>query len=120
MSRQGQGRGRLDKSPNVSRPQVINRTVSRDSTRCFYCKEPGRIARFCVTRQEEKNSLKGSATNMMANIDTEFENNAYENYEDIYDEQVEYLKQLEEFGASTPLTPFEARKIKYIPQHEKL
>ena len=28
---------------------------------------------------------------MMANIDTQFEENAYETYEDIYDEQVEYL-----------------------------
>ena len=28
---------------------------------------------------------------MMANIDTQFEDDTYENYEDIYDEQVEYL-----------------------------
>ena len=28
----------------------------------------------------------------MANIDTEFEKDAYENHEDIYNEQIEYLK----------------------------
>ena len=93
MSGQGQGRGRFDnKSANVSRPQVSSRTVSRGSTRCFYCKEPGHVARLCVRRQEEKNRLLRGATNTMANIDTEFENDACGNYEDIYNEQVEYLK----------------------------
>ena len=45
-----------------------------------------------MRRQEEKNRLLRGATNIMANIDTEFENDAYENYEDIYNEQIEYLK----------------------------
>ena len=43
--------GRFDKSPNVSRPRVASRIVSRDATRCYYCKEPGHISRFCE-RQE--------------------------------------------------------------------
>ena len=38
------GRGRFDKSPNVSRPRVSSKTVSRDATRCYYCKEPGHIS----------------------------------------------------------------------------
>ena len=38
------GRGRFDKSPNVSRPRVTSKTVSRDATRCYYCKEPGHIS----------------------------------------------------------------------------
>ena len=38
------GRGRFDKSPNVSRPRVASKTVSRDATRCYYCKEPGHIS----------------------------------------------------------------------------
>ena len=45
-----------------------------------------------MRRQEEKNRLLRGATNIMANRDTEFENDAYENYEDIYNEQIEYLK----------------------------
>ena len=69
----------------------MSRTVSRDSTRCFYCKEPGHISRLCLRRQEDENRVKRSATNIMANLDTQFEEDAYENYEDIYDEQVEYL-----------------------------
>ena len=36
--------GRFDKSPNVSRPRVTSKTVSRDATRCYYCKEPGHIS----------------------------------------------------------------------------
>ena len=68
----------------------MSRTVSRDSTRCFYCKEPGHISRFCLRRQEDKDRLTRGATNMMANIDTQFED-AFDNYEDFCDEQVEYL-----------------------------
>ena len=43
-------------------------------------------------------------------------------YEETYmNEQDRIFKKLEELrGRITPLTPFEARKIKYIPQHEKL
>ena len=70
----------------------MSRTVSRDSTRCFYCKEPGHISRFCLRRQEDENRLKRGTTNMMANIDAQFETGeAYENYNDLYDEQVKYL-----------------------------
>ena len=80
------GRGRFDKSPNVSRPRVASRTVSRDSTRCFYCKEPGHILQFCDRRKEDERRLKRGSNNMMANIDSQFEN-----YDDLYDEQMEYL-----------------------------
>ena len=48
----GRGRGRFDKSPNVSRPRVASKTVSRDATRCYYCKEPGHISRFCERRMK--------------------------------------------------------------------
>ena len=48
----------LTEVPNVNRPRVANQTVSRDSTRCFYCKEPGHIARLCLRRQEDENRLK--------------------------------------------------------------
>ena len=86
------GRGRFDKSPNVSRPRVASRTVSRDSTRCFYCKEPGHISRFCDRREEDERRLKRGSNNMMANIDSQFETDeGYENYDDLYDEQMEYL-----------------------------
>ena len=58
---------------------------------------------------------------MMANIDSQFETDeAYENYDNLYDEQSQVFKQLEEFRVSTSCTPFEATTIKYIPQHEKL
>ena len=86
------GRGRFDKSPNVSRPRVASRTVSRDSTRCFYCKEPGHISRFCDRHEEDECRLKRGSNNMMANIDSQFETDeGYENYDDLYDEQMEYL-----------------------------
>lgn len=74
----------------MNRPRVASQTVSRDSTRCFYCKEPGHIARLCLRRQEDENRLKRGSTNMMANIDSQFDD-AYESYEDLYDEQMEYL-----------------------------
>ena len=86
------GRGRFDKSPNVSRPRVASKTVSRDATRCYYCKEPGHISQFCERHEEDKNRLKRESSNMMANIDSRFETDeGYENYDDLYDEQVEYL-----------------------------
>ena len=48
--------------------------------------------RFCQRRQEDEDRLKRGTTNMMANIDAQFETDeAYENYNDLYDEQVEYL-----------------------------
>ena len=37
----GRGRGRFDKSPNVSRPRVAGRTPNKDDKRCFYCQEIG-------------------------------------------------------------------------------
>ena len=54
----------------MNRPRVASQIVSRDSTRCFYCKEPGHIARLCLRRQEDENRLKRGSTNMMANIDS--------------------------------------------------
>ena len=74
----------------MKRPRVASRSVSRDSLRCFYCKEPGHIAKFCLKRQEDENILKGGSANMMANIDSEFDD-AYETFDDLYDDQVEYL-----------------------------
>ena len=92
ISGYGRGRGRFDKSPNVSRPRVTSRTVSRDATRCYYCKEPGHISRFCERREDNENRLKRGSSNMMANIGSQFKTvEAYENYKDLYNEQVEYL-----------------------------
>ena len=86
------GRGRFDKSPNVSRPRVTSKTVLRDATRCYYCKEPGHISQFCDRLEEDEQRLKRGSSNMMANIDSQFETDeGYENYDDLYDEQVEYL-----------------------------
>ena len=86
------GRGRFDKSPNVKRPRVTSKTVSRDATRCYYCKEPGHISRFCDRCEEDERRLKRGSNNMMANIDSQFETDeGYENYDDLYDEQMEYL-----------------------------
>ena len=58
MSGRGRSRSSFDKSPSVKRPKVVSRSVSRDSLRCFYCKEPGHIAKFCLRRQEDENRLK--------------------------------------------------------------
>ena len=58
MSGFGRGRVQLDKSPNISRPRVASRTVSRDGTRCYYCKEPGHISRFCERHEDNENRLK--------------------------------------------------------------
>ena len=86
------GRGRFDKSPNVSRPRFTSKTVSRDATRCYYCKEPGHILQFCDRCEDDECRLKRGSNNMMANIDSQFETDeGYENYDDLYDEQVEYL-----------------------------
>ena len=92
MSGFGRGRGRFDKSPNVSRPRVTSRTVSRDATRCYYCKEPDHISRFCERCEDDENRLKRGSNNMMANIDSCFETDeGYDNYDDLYDKQVKYL-----------------------------
>ena len=82
-------------------PRVASGTVSRDSTRCFYCKEPGHIARLCLRRQEDENKLKRGSTNMMANIDSQFDDE-YESYEDLYDEQMEYLNNERSLGPAPP------------------
>ena len=72
--------------------ESASRTVSRDATRCYYCKEPGHISRFCERREDDENRLKRGSSNMMANIDSHFETDeGYENYDDLYDEQVKYL-----------------------------
>ena len=69
-----------------------SRTVSRDATRCYYCKEPGHISDSVKDREDDENRLKRGSSNMMANIDSCFETDeGYENYGDLYDEQVEYL-----------------------------
>ena len=79
--------GRFDKSQNVSRPRVASRTVSRDATRCYYCKEPGHISQFCERGKDDENRLKRGSSNMMANVDSRFETDeGYENYDDLYDE----------------------------------
>ena len=90
MSGRGRSRSSFDKSPSVKRPRVASRSVSRDSLRCFYCKEPGHIAKFCLRRQEDEIRLKRGSGNMMANIDSQFDD-AYETFDDLYDDQVEYL-----------------------------
>ena len=42
--------------------------------------------------EDDENRLKRGSNNMMANIDSRFETDeAYKNYEDLYDEQVKYL-----------------------------
>ena len=61
----------LTKVPNVSRPRVTSKTVSRDATRCYYCKEPGHISRFCDRCEEDERRLKRGSSNMMANIDSQ-------------------------------------------------
>ena len=48
------------------------------------------MARLCLRRQEDENRLKRGSTNMMANIDSQFDD-AYESCEELYDEQMEYL-----------------------------
>ena len=42
--------------------------------------------------EDDENRLKRGSSNMMANIDSSFETDeGYENYGDLYDEQVKYL-----------------------------
>ena len=82
----------------------MSRTVSRDSTRCFYCKEPGHISRFCLRQQEDEDRLKRGTTNMIDNIDSQFEiDEEYENCEDLYDEQVKYLNNKMISGSAPPV-----------------
>ena len=80
----------LIKVQSVKRPRVASRSVSRDSIRCFYCKEPSHIPKFCLRRQEDESRLKRGSANMMANIHSQFDD-AYETFDDLYDDQVEYL-----------------------------
>ena len=43
-------------------------------------------------QQDDEDRLKRGTTNMMSNIDSQFETDeAYENYYDLYDEQIKYL-----------------------------
>ena len=70
-------------------PVRLSQEMPQDS---YYCKEPGHILRFCDRREEDERRLKRGSSNMMANIDSQFETDeGYENYDDLYDEQVEYL-----------------------------
>ena len=46
----GRGRGRFDKSPNVSRPRVAGRTPNKDDKRCFYCQEIGHFVDRCYKK----------------------------------------------------------------------
>ena len=105
------GRGRFDKSPNVSRPRVASKTVSRDATRCYYCKEPGHISQFCDRCEEDENRLKRGSSNLMANIDSRFETDeGYENYGDVYDEQAEYLNNLGSSALAPPVLLLKPQK----------
>ena len=90
MSGRGRSRSSFDRSPSVKIPRVASRSVSKDSLRCFYYKEPGHIAKFCLRRQENEIRLNKFSANMMANIDSQFDD-AYKTLDDLYDDQVEYL-----------------------------
>ena len=72
---------------------------------------------LCLRRKEDEIRLKRGSANMMANIVSLLMHMKHL-VTCIRTDGI--FKELEEFRASTPLTPFEARKIKYIPQHEKL
>ena len=74
----------------MKRPTVASRYASRDSLRCFYCQEPGHIAKFHLRRQEDELRLKRGSANMMANINSQFDD-AYETFDDLYDDQLDYL-----------------------------
>ena len=116
----GWGRGRFDKSPNVSRPRVASRTVSRDATRCYYCKEPGHMLIFCERWQDDEDRLKRRKTNMIANIESVWNRWGIWKLQWLVWWKSQVFKQLEEFRVSTSCTPIEATIIKHIPQHEKL
>ena len=50
----GRGRGRFDKSPNVSRPRVAGRTPNKDDKRCFYCQEIGHFVDRCYKKARDR------------------------------------------------------------------
>ena len=50
----GRGRGRFDKSPNVSRPRVAGRTPNKDDKRCFYCQEIGHFVDRCYKKVRDR------------------------------------------------------------------
>ena len=50
----GRGRGRFDKSPNVSRPRVAGRTPNKDNKRCFYCQEIGHFVDRCYKKARDR------------------------------------------------------------------
>ena len=59
---------------------------------------------FVKDEKMSENRLKRGSSNMMANIGSRFETEeAYENYDDLYGEQDQIFKQLDEFRVSNHL-----------------
>ena len=50
----GRGRGRFDKSPNISRPRVAGRTPNKDYKWCFYCQEIGHFLDRCYKKARNR------------------------------------------------------------------
>ena len=57
----GRGRGRFDKSPNVSRPRVAGRTPNKDDKRCFYCQEIGHFVDRCYKKARDRRAAAEKA-----------------------------------------------------------
>lgn len=57
----GRGRGRFDKSPNVSRPRVAGRTPNKDDKRCFYCQEIGHFVDRCYKKARDRRTAADKA-----------------------------------------------------------
>ena len=53
--RQGRGRGRFDKSPNIRRPRAASKTVDKDKMRCHYCNEFGHFIRESSKKNRDEN-----------------------------------------------------------------
>ena len=57
----GRGRGRFDKSPNVSPPRVAGRTPNKDNKRCFYCQEIGHFVDRCYKKARDRQTAAEKA-----------------------------------------------------------
>ena len=57
----GRGRGRFDKSPNVSHPRVAGRTPNKDDKRCFYCQEIGHFVDRCYKKAHDRRTATEKA-----------------------------------------------------------
>ena len=55
------GRGRFDKSPNVSQPQVAGRTPNKDDKQCFYCQEIGHFVDRCYKKARDRRAAAEKA-----------------------------------------------------------